>query len=112
MERECKENEERLRREAEERTRLEAEEEETERQCQETLYLPMTLKGVKVLVYKGSETWLVDNTVLQAKTLGLGHRRSMRLDDHVHGPDVAAWGSIVKGIEAGDDWLQLQQAET
>lgn len=51
--------------------------------------------------------FLVDNRLLKAETLGLGFRRSKRLDDH--GPELGAvpWGTCIRGTDLRDGWLQV-----
>jgi len=52
------------------------------------------------------KTYLVDNSLMGAKTRGLAYRRSKRLEDR-DGTAVAGWGGMVKGIDQGDGWLKL-----
>lgn len=49
---------------------------------------------------------LVDNSLLQAKTQGLGYRFSKRRDD-IDRTATAAWGSTVVGSDEGDGWLRV-----
>jgi len=79
-----------------------------------TMFLPMTLQGVKVLVYMGGNTWQVDDSLPLSQQVerfgrGLAYRRSKRLDDNQGWMTrTAAWGSFVEGIDTGDGWLQVE----
>jgi len=72
---------------------------------QEPRFLPITLRGVTVLVHTYGNTWRVDNSMLQSDTVGLGYRWSKQLNDKDE-LTTAEWWSLVKGIDTGDGWLQ------
>ena len=67
----------------------------------------MTVGGVQVLVNNGGNDWMVDNTRLKTNAEGLGYRRSKRLDDKDDNRFMS-WGTVVKGIDTGDGWLQVK----
>merc|ERR1711879_193116 len=69
------------------------------------LFLPMILKGKAVLAHIDGNKWRVDNTEMKSDSAGVSYRRSKRLDDELD--TVAKWGVVVKGIDAGDGWLQI-----
>lgn len=69
------------------------------------LYLPMAVGNTKVLINKGADHWLVDNSVLNNSTSGLGYRRSKKSDDRVGSDSSATWGTLVRGVDTGDGWL-------
>merc|ERR1712062_639423 len=83
---------------------------------QETLFLPMIVKDVKVLSRVKGNTWRVDNRALKASSAGLGYRWSKRLNDTDSSrPDTerkttgpAEWGSLLEGIDTGDGWLRVK----
>lgn len=50
---------------------------------------------------------MVDNKHLQADTLGLGYRRSKRLEDHDVLDGAVPWGTCIRGLDLGDEWLQV-----
>lgn len=52
------------------------------------------------------KAFLVDNSVLQAKSPGLGYRFSKKPEDKDKKAN-APWGSTVTGIDEGDGWLKL-----
>jgi hypothetical protein len=56
-----------------------------------------------------TQTWLVDNRYLQAKTAGLGYRLSPRLEDMDKNSSscVAPWSSTVRGVPYGPTWLKV-----
>eukprot|EP00973_Karenia_brevis_P007152 970395-Karenia_brevis.AAC.1 len=53
------------------------------------------------------ERYLVNNTLLQSDTAGLGYRRTMTLSDMTDDDPCADWGSFVYGSRIGDDWLKV-----
>jgi len=57
--------------------------------------------------YHEGELHLVDNTYLQAETVGLSYRHSKDLTDKADDKPCATWGSIVFGSRTGDDWLKV-----
>ena len=61
---------------------------------------------VKHIELEAEEAFLVDNSILKSKTSGVGYRRSMDLGDK-DGNDIADWGSVVRGVREGDDWLKV-----
>lgn len=75
-----------------------------------TVYLPIAVNGVQILVHKGGDEWLVDNSTLQSDADGVAHRQSKQLDDQTPA-SFAAWGSFVKGIDLGDGWFRTQLQE-
>ncbi len=70
------------------------------------VFLPMTSDGIAVLVHIDGNSWRVDNTVLQADTLGLSYHLSKQLHDTLN--IVAKWGMFVQGTDTGDGWLRTQ----
>merc|ERR1719238_790337 len=50
--------------------------------------------------------YLVDNSVMMAKTRGLAYRRSKQMDDR-DGAALAPWGTQVRGIDQRDGWIKL-----
>lgn len=55
---------------------------------------------------QAEQSFLVDNSVLQAESHGLGYRASKELQDMVT-TKTALWGSSVTGIDEGDGWLKV-----
>jgi len=53
-----------------------------------------------------SSTYLVDNSTLEAPTVGLGYRCPQNLTDH-DGKNNAAWGSTICGIAVGEEWVKV-----
>jgi len=51
--------------------------------------------------------FLVDNTTLQAATIGLAYRRSKHLCDRDLAVPGPAWGVMVSGVDHGDGWLEV-----
>ena len=74
----------------------------------ETVYLPMAVNGIKVLVRTDADAWRVEMPAFAvgAPGPGLGYRQTKQLDDKQG--STAAWGSLVRGTDTGDGWLQLQ----
>merc|ERR1719195_1578386 len=54
----------------------------------------------------GDQSFLIDNSKLNAQTNGVGFRFSKKLTDRDLRA-VAHWGSIVQGKDLGDGWLQV-----
>jgi len=54
----------------------------------------------------GAVAYLVDNSQLKASTNGVGFRFSKRIMDRDLN-NVAHWNSVIQGVEAGDDWVQV-----
>lgn len=52
------------------------------------------------------QQYRVDNSILQARTHGLGYRFSKRGED-IDKTSTAPWGTTVVGIDQGDGWLQV-----
>jgi len=52
--------------------------------------------------------YIVDNTLLKAKTIGLAYRLSKKVQD-VDIKATAAWGSTVSGVTDGNGWLMVAQ---
>jgi len=71
-----------------------------------TVYLPMSMHDLKVLVYKGDSSWLVEMPDQAKGTPGLAFRGSKRLDDRIG--SFAPWGSLLKGLDTDDGWLETQ----
>lgn len=71
-------------------------------------FLPMMLGGHKVLVEEATNTWRLDNTLLKAKTDGLGYRNSKKMDDHVGEGIFAKWGHLLTGCDEGDGWIAVR----
>merc|ERR1712232_1040274 len=80
---------------------------EPQGQTQETVYLPINAQGYKVLVHQGADNWLVQMPEEAKGSRGLPYHRSKRPDDTLK--NGAPWGSLVKGIDTGDGWVQTQQ---
>lgn len=51
--------------------------------------------------------YLVDNSRLNAKSAGLGYRRSPNLDDK-DGRSFAKWGTVVHGTPVGSEWVKVE----
>jgi hypothetical protein len=51
--------------------------------------------------------YLIDNSGLNAKSAGLGYRRTPNMDDK-DGRSFAKWGSIVYGTPVGSDWVKVE----
>jgi len=75
------------------------------------VFLPIALYGVKVLTPKGNGNWLVDKSNFKSPPdrPGLYHLQSKRLEDVKAWNKYRKWGSIVKGTDTGDGWLQFQE---
>lgn len=54
----------------------------------------------------GDQSFLIDNSQLNAQTNGIGFRFSKKLTDRDLRA-VAHWGSVVQGKDLGDGWLQV-----
>jgi hypothetical protein len=69
-------------------------------------FLPKTLDGIIVLKHEAEDIYCVDNFGLKAHTRGLGYRKSKNIDDKVSGRR-AQWGTKVRAVDEGDDWVRL-----
>jgi len=49
----------------------------------------------------------LDNSQLFAESPGLGYRRSKDLSDRSPDDSMAAWGTVVRGIDDGSGWLRV-----
>ena len=74
----------------------------------------MKFNGCEILVHKGGNSYLLQNTNQCSKaTKGIVYRRSMRMDDRMTADEgYAAWGSLVQGYvrsaqDTEDSWLQV-----
>lgn len=54
---------------------------------------------------EGAQEYLVDNSLMQASSHGLGHRKSRDIDD-LDTASTALWGSKIRGVEE-DGWVEL-----
>ena len=73
-----------------------------------TRYLPISLRGVKVLRDEGDGKYRVDNSQLNSKFDGVQYRLSKNLDDKEEESSPAAWGTTVSGFEDGDAWIRVK----
>lgn len=55
--------------------------------------------------------YVVDNTVLQASTPGLGYRKSKDPEDRIATDPIAKWGEEVTGIDVGNGWVQVGEGQ-
>merc|ERR1712070_487625 len=71
-----------------------------------TCFLPMKIEGKAVLRIK---EYVVDNTMLQAESLGLVYRTSPNLQDRDTSATTGCvpWGSRITGFQKGQDWFQV-----
>jgi len=70
-----------------------------------TLYLPLRVDGKEILFKRQGNEYLVDNSELQSTAPGIAYRECMDLSDKTD--RIVPWGSIVKGVQVSDDWMQL-----
>lgn len=67
----------------------------------------------EVQVIENAEAeYIVDNSILKAKSKGLRHRRTKHLDDLSGDDGGTAWGGAVRGVDEGDGWLRLPATGT
>lgn len=71
-------------------------------------FLPKELEGVRVLVEEATNTWRIDNTLLNATTDGLGYRNTKTMGDHVGEGIFAKWGFLLTGCDEGDGWVAVR----
>jgi hypothetical protein len=73
-----------------------------------TVFLPMSVDGVTVLIQEKTNTWRLTNAQLQSTGPGVAYRRSKQLDS-VLGPNAfAQWDTVLEGVDTGEGWLQCQ----
>lgn len=72
-----------------------------------TVYLPMQIQGMKILLEEGSGVWRLTNSELKADAFSVRYRRGKKLDD-CQGEFCAEFGDLVKGSDEGDGWLRCQ----
>ncbi|CAK9004581.1 unnamed protein product [Durusdinium trenchii] len=60
------------------------------------------------IAQRGPAEYLVDNSALQAHAPGITFRFSKHLEDRDDLGELAAFGSVVLGIDEGDGWLRAQ----
>lgn len=60
------------------------------------------------MAHSGPAEYLVDNSQLQAHAPGITFRFSKQLEDRDDLGELAAFGSLVLGIDEGDGWLRAQ----
>ncbi|CAJ1375173.1 unnamed protein product [Effrenium voratum] len=65
----------------------------------------------KLAMPPGPAEYLVDNSALQAHAPGITFRFSKRMEDRDDLGELAAFGSIVLGIDEGDGWLRAQNPQ-
>jgi len=58
-------------------------------------------------VAEDPEEYAVDNSELQHRGPGVLYRRSKSQSDTIGKDQFAAWGSTVKGVSAGEDWVKV-----
>lgn len=54
------------------------------------------------------QAFLVDNGMLQARTRGLGLRRTPHMDDMDEDVPPAAWGAVIYGRAFGNEWVKVE----
>lgn len=68
-------------------------------------YLPIELKGERVLSQEGPSQWRLDSASARAQGMnGIGYKKTKNLQS-ILGPGVQ-WGQIVHGVDEGDGWLR------
>jgi len=73
------------------------------------LFLPAVVSGTRVLTEVMERSFLVDNSLLQDPTKGLGYRTMKDMNQKVQDdPSIVPWGKIVRGIDEGDGWLRVE----
>eukprot|EP00931_Biecheleriopsis_adriatica_P051062 TRINITY_DN29583_c0_g1_i2.p1 TRINITY_DN29583_c0_g1~~TRINITY_DN29583_c0_g1_i2.p1 ORF type:complete len:819 (+),score=170.65 TRINITY_DN29583_c0_g1_i2:41-2458(+) len=80
--------------------------------AQEALALESKATAQKLAAAReGPAEYLVDNSQLQAHAPGIAFRFSKHLEDRDDLGDLAAFGSVVLGIDEGDGWLRAQNPQ-
>ena len=74
-----------------------------------TRYLPMFINGIPVLTFKGSSTYMLDNSRSTLTSVGLHVYRSQNYSD-VDKTRMIRWYEEVIGIEEGE-WLCIEMID-
>merc|ERR1711865_1133028 len=76
-----------------------------------SIYLPVELNGVRVLLKEADNKWQATTQNFQVKpnTVGLGHRNSKNIDDRLDGlKAIVKWGDSIRGVDAGNGWVRCE----
>jgi hypothetical protein len=76
-------------------------------EASEYRYLPKFIRGIPVLIQEAEDLWRADNSKLGSHNGGLCFRKSMDMADRAQEDFLQMYGTTIKGIDVGNDWVKV-----